>query len=62
MTQKRKLTYVGFGAIQSGLFIYEAFRSKAFRRLVAAEVLPEIVTAVRRFNHRFNINIAFQNG
>ncbi len=42
-------TYVGFGfgAIQSGLFLYEAFRSGNFGRLVVAEVLPDVVAALR---------------
>lgn len=53
-------TYVGFGfgAIQAGLFLHEAFGSGAFRRLVVAEVLPEVVTAVRRAGGRFTVNIA----
>src|SRR5512136_293833 len=53
-------TYVGFGfgAIQAGLFLYEAFGSGAFRRLVVAEVLPEVVAAVRRANGMFYVNIA----
>ena len=39
-------TYVGFGfgAIQSGLFLYEAYRSGKFQRLVVAEVIPEVVS------------------
>ena len=38
-------TYVGFGfgAIQAGLFLYEAYRSGNFARLVVAEVLPDLV-------------------
>jgi mannitol-1-phosphate 5-dehydrogenase len=53
-------TYVGFGfgAIQAGLFLYEAFGSGAFRRLVVAEVLPDVVAAVRRAGGRFYVNIA----
>ena len=53
-------TFVGFGlgAIQSGLFLYEAFQSAAFRRLVVAEVSPEIVAAVRREGGYFYVNIA----
>jgi mannitol-1-phosphate 5-dehydrogenase len=55
-----KRTYVGFGfgAIQAGLFLYEAFQAKAFRRLVVAEVLPEVVTAIRQANGHFSLNIA----
>ena len=53
-------TYVGFGfgAIQAGLFLYEAFGSGAFRRLVVAEVLPEVVAAVREAQGHFAVNIA----
>jgi mannitol-1-phosphate 5-dehydrogenase len=53
-------TYVGFGfgAIQAGLLLYEAFGSGAFSRLVVAEVVPEVVAAVRRANGLFAVNIA----
>jgi mannitol-1-phosphate 5-dehydrogenase len=53
-------TYVGFGfgAIQAGLFLYEAFRSGAFSRLVVAEVLPEVVAAARRAEGHYTVNIA----
>lgn len=56
----RNATYVGFGfgAIQAGLFLYEAQRSGAFGRLVVAEVLPEVVSALRRAGGRFTLNIA----
>jgi mannitol-1-phosphate 5-dehydrogenase len=54
-------TYVGFGlgAIQAGLLLYEAFESGAFRRLVVAEVLPQVVAAVRRAKGHFSVNVAF---
>jgi mannitol-1-phosphate 5-dehydrogenase len=53
-------TYVGFGfgPIQAGLFLHEAFASGNFRRLVVAEVLREVVSAVRQSEGRFWINIA----
>ncbi len=53
-------TYVGFGfgAIQAGLFLYEAFQSGAFRRLVVAEVIPDVVAGVRGANGAFSVNIA----
>ncbi|MBE0690922.1 MAG: hypothetical protein IH587_12460 [Anaerolineae bacterium] len=53
-------TYVGFGfgAIQAGLFLYEASRTDAFGRLVVAEVMPDIVEAVRSANGYFAVNIA----
>ncbi|MCS6827589.1 MAG: hypothetical protein NZ553_13320 [Caldilinea sp.] len=46
----------GFGPIQAGLFLTEAFASGAFERLVVAEVLPDIVAAVRRAGS-FTVNI-----
>ena len=52
----------GFGAIQGGLFLYEAFRSGQFRRLVVAEVVPEVVASVRRAQGRFRVNIATRTG
>ena len=52
----------GFGAIQGGLFLYEAFRSGKFGRLVVAEVVPEVVAAVRRAQGRFRVNIATRSG
>ncbi|MBL8130682.1 MAG: hypothetical protein JNL42_02385 [Anaerolineae bacterium] len=57
-------TYVGFGfgAIQSGLFLLEAFRSRAFRRLVVAEVMPEMVEAVRDAGGTFSVNVAHADG
>jgi mannitol-1-phosphate 5-dehydrogenase len=53
-------TYVGFGfgAIQAGLFLYEAFRSGHFARLVVAEVVPEAVDEVRRAGGEYRLNIA----
>lgn len=52
----------GFGAIQGGLFLYEAFRSGKFKRLVVAEVVPEVVAAVRRAQGCFRVNIATRTG
>lgn len=53
-------TYVGFGfgPIQAGLFLYEAFVSGNFRRLVVAEVLPDMVAAVRQSAGHYHLNIA----
>jgi mannitol-1-phosphate 5-dehydrogenase len=48
----------GFGAIQAGLFLYEAFHADAFGRLVVVEVVPEVVQAVRRTGGYFSVNIA----
>jgi len=53
-------TYVGFGfgAIQAGLFLYEAFGSGHFRRLVVAEVLPEVVAEIRDAGGMYSVNVA----
>jgi len=48
----------GFGAIQGGLFLYEAFRSGNFDRLVVVEVLPDVVAALRRSGGRYRVNVA----
>lgn len=60
MNQLNRQTFVGFGlgAIQTGLFLYEAQSSGNFDRLVVAEVVPETVQQVRD-NHGFvTVNIA----
>lgn len=48
----------GFGAIQAGLFLYEAQQSGAFGRLVVAEVMPDVVTTLRGAGGMFGVNIA----
>ncbi len=48
----------GFGPIQAGLFLHEAFRSGCFHRLVVAEVRPSVVDSLRRAGGRFSVNIA----
>ena len=58
LTGDRTFVGFGFGAIQAGLFLYEAFQSGAFGRLVVAEVMPEVVHAVRRSGGLFAVNIA----
>jgi len=57
---ERKRTFVGFGfgAIQAGLFLYEAQASGGFDRLVVAEVLPDVVSSVRAAGGRCRVNIA----
>jgi len=52
----------GFGPIQAGLFLYEAHRSGAFRRLVVSEVDAELVEPVRRNSGHYAMNIARQSG
>jgi len=46
----------GFGPIQAGLFLVEAFAAGNFDRLVVAEVVPEVVAAVRQAG-RFTVNV-----
>ena len=60
----RDRTFVGFGfgPIQAGLFLYEAFHSGNFRRLVVAEVMPDVVEAVRRHGSRYSVNVAHFDG
>jgi len=58
LTGDRTFVGFGFGAIQAGLFLYEAAHSGAFGRLVAAEALPDRVHAVRRASGRYGLNIA----
>lgn len=62
MSADRVFVGLGFGAIQSGLFVYEAWRSGNFSRLVVAEVVPEMVAAVRRNGGRYALNIATPAG
>ena len=52
----------GFGAIQGGLFLYEAYQSGNFDRLVVAEVVPEVVSSLRRSGGRYRVNIATRSG
>lgn len=52
----------GFGAIQSGLFVYEAWRSGRFKRLVVAEVVPALVEGVRANKGHYALNVATPSG
>ena len=58
----RTLVGFGFGPIQSGLFLYEAFRCGNFERLVIAEILPELVDAIRASGGTYAINVATAMG
>ena len=53
-------TYVGFGfgPIQAGLFLCEAFQSGRFGRLAVVEVLPELVAELRAAGGLYSVNIA----
>ncbi len=63
MTLAGRRTFVGFGfgPIQTGLFLAEAFASGRFGRLVVAEIMPDLVAAIRRTEGRFSVNIAHRN-
>ena len=61
LTGKRTFVGFGLGPIQAGLFLYEAYHCGSFGRLVAGEVLPEVVSAVRRTGGRYSLNIAHRD-
>jgi mannitol-1-phosphate 5-dehydrogenase len=58
LTGQRTFVGFGFGAIQAGLFLYEAFRSGGFARLVVGEVEPNAVEAIRRHAGCYAVNVA----
>jgi mannitol-1-phosphate 5-dehydrogenase len=60
--KKHILTGFGFGPIQSGLFVAEAFKSGNFKRIVIAEIDQRLVDAVRANNGTYYINIAGVGG
>jgi mannitol-1-phosphate/altronate dehydrogenase len=55
-------TGFGFGPIQGGLFVKEAFHSGNFGRIVVAEIDAELVNAVRANKGSYYVNIAKDNG
>jgi len=57
-TRGKTFVGFGFGPIQSALFLREASRSGNFSRLVVAEVLADVVRAVRGSGGSYWINIA----
>jgi mannitol-1-phosphate 5-dehydrogenase len=60
MKHQSKRTFVGFGfgPIQAGLFLYEAFCSKKFTRFVVAEIDSHRVSALRQARGMYALNIA----
>jgi mannitol-1-phosphate 5-dehydrogenase len=58
LTGQRTFVGFGFGAIQAGLFLYEAYRSGGFSRLVVGEVAPDAVEALRHHAGCYAVNIA----
>jgi mannitol-1-phosphate 5-dehydrogenase len=55
-------TGFGFGPIQAGLFVKEAFQSGNFARIVAAEIDQDLVDAVRANGGSYNVNVARSDG
>ncbi|MCE5186873.1 MAG: hypothetical protein LLF76_12185 [Planctomycetaceae bacterium] len=55
-------TGFGFGPIQSGLFVAEAYASGNFDRIIIAEIDQKLVDAVRANNGRYAVNIASNDG
>ena len=58
LTGHRTFVGFGFGAIQAGLFLYEAFRSGSFARLVVGEVAPDTIDTLRRNAGCYAVNVA----
>ena len=60
LPMKDRKTFVGFGfgPIQSGLFLYEAYASGNFSRFVVAEIDRDLVRSVRRAGGRYTVNVA----
>jgi mannitol-1-phosphate 5-dehydrogenase len=52
------LTGFGFGPIQAGLFVAEAWQSGRFDRIVISEIDPALVEAIRANRGRYSINVA----
>lgn len=55
-------TGFGFGPIQSGLFVKEAYDSGNFSRIVVAEIDQTLVDAVRKNNGCYYVNVAGSDG
>jgi len=52
----------GFGPIMSGLFLYEAFKSRNFSRFVVADVDNELVDTIKKNAGYYFINVAAEDG
>ncbi len=57
-------TFLGFGlgAVQSGLMLFEAYRSKNFKRFIILEVNASLVREIRSNHCTITINTATKNG
>lgn len=60
MNNKTDATFVGlgFGAIQAGLFVFEAIKSGRFGRIVVADVVPDLVAGIQQTGGHYGLNIA----
>ncbi|CAN5904390.1 hypothetical protein BH24DEI2_BH24DEI2_05110 [soil metagenome] len=61
-TSPKTFVGFGFGAIQAGLYLYEAMRSGAFDRLVVVYRRPETIRRIRAADGYFSLNIAHADG
>ena len=61
LSGQRTFVGFGFGPIQAGLFLLEAFRSGSFGRLVVAYRRPEVIAAVRRAGGKVVVNVAHRD-
>ncbi len=59
---QKKFVGFGFGAIQGGLFLFEAFQSGNFSELAVAEVMPDVVAALRAAGGAYHVNVAGADG
>ena len=55
-------TGFGFGPIEAGLFVKEAFQSNNFSRIAAAEIDQTLIDAIRANNGSYYINVAKADG
>ncbi len=55
-------TGFGFGPIQAGLFLSEAFKTGRFERMAVAEIDGALVDALKRANGTYSINSAHADG
>ncbi len=62
MTGEHVFVGFGFGPIQSGLFVAEAFKSGCFKRIVVAEINGELVEAIRANQGAYAVNVASSQG
>ena len=58
----RRFVGLGFGAIQAGLFVYEAQRTGAYAEPLVVDVRADLVSAVRAAEGLVRINIARPDG